>query len=242
MLAEYKHTGDFKEDIAQLSLMPGLEYLAELENNPDIDVDWQKAEETYRTWDESQSGMAGPMMAVIAIVISIVSFGSASALAAGMMGMTLSSTGALVGATVGPLQIAMHAALTAGISSLTVQVGCAVADAAVGGDLGNNLEDIISSDGLKSLATAMVSAGVISYANHLAGLDNAATGIDAAGNNTAEYKRANEIIDNLKRHTISAGIRSGAEALIEGESFTDSLRDNFRYAGASFLNETISAE
>ena len=57
VVAEYKHTGDFDSDIAQLSKMPGLEYLADIKDDPNLNVDWVQVQETYKEWHDNQKNI-----------------------------------------------------------------------------------------------------------------------------------------------------------------------------------------
>ncbi len=160
VVVEFKEsTGDVRKDAELLANVEGLQWMGDLLQRDD--VDWVAVQEIHDQWSKSDGGLAPGGMLIVAIIASAVTAGAASSLAAACSGLTVVN-GAVVtaGATAG--QLAMHAALTAAFTSLSAQVATSLADAAAGGDLGTNLSNIVSVDGLRSLATTMIMAGIIS--------------------------------------------------------------------------------
>lgn len=166
-MVQYKETGNVQEDIAQLAQAPGLEWMAEIANRDD--VDWQAVQEVHDKWSKSDSGLGMGVMLIVAIVASAVTAGAAPELALASIGLDTAmingvSTIVVAGTTTAATstQLALYSAITAGLTSLGAQVSVGLADAAAGGDLGDNLSDIVSIDGLRSLAASMVLAGTLS--------------------------------------------------------------------------------
>nr|WP_321255397.1 filamentous hemagglutinin N-terminal domain-containing protein [uncultured Pseudodesulfovibrio sp.] len=153
-------TGDVRKDAELLSNVEGLEWMGGLLERDD--VDWQAVQEIHDQWSKSDSGLGMGAMLIISIVAAAVTAGAASELALAAMNLTT-----LEGATA--MEMAVHAALQAGFVSLSAQVTTSVADAAAGGDLGNNLKNIVSADGLRSLMASMLLAGTMTtYASDFA--------------------------------------------------------------------------
>jgi len=126
------------------------------------DVDWQAVQEVHNLWRESDSGIGAGGMLIVAIITSAVTAGTASSLALSTMGLQVAANGTIVtaaGTAASATQLAMHAALSAAFTSISAQFATSVADAAAGGDLGNNLGNIFTESGLRSLAASMMLAG-----------------------------------------------------------------------------------
>ncbi|EXE26566.1 DUF637 domain-containing protein [Acinetobacter pittii] len=166
---------ELRDAILDLSKKPGNEYLKELVNRKD--VDWQKVLLTQKDWDYKQQGLTAAGAAIIVIIITIVTMGTGTAAAAGAAGGTAAS-GTTVGlgasmigsagvttATVGGVTTitgvsTLGAMANAAITSLATQAGVSLINN--GGDIGKTLKDLGSKDSIKSLATSVVTAGVLS--------------------------------------------------------------------------------
>ena len=171
-------TLDLKQQAQQLATQPGLAYMAQLAQRND--VQWQQVQLASQHWDFSQSGLTGAAAAVIAIAVAIVTYGAASALSASMMagaGMTTTagaagaSTVAVAGAGAGvagsavaggtvltTTGAALSSAAAAGMSSLTSEA--AVSLAGNGGNIGQTLHDLGSSQSVHNIVASMLTAGV----------------------------------------------------------------------------------
>lgn len=142
----------FDEQMNAFGDMEGLEWIAELRNNPDIDIDWEKIETAYEDWDESNTSLSAAAMIVIMIIVTVCTAGAGAG---------------IVGAAAGSWQAAVaNAAFTSMMSTATA----ASANATVnGGDpleiVEAGYEAVLSEDGARSMATAMVTAGAMSYVN-----------------------------------------------------------------------------
>ena len=145
---------------------PGMGWMNQIQNDPALNklqINWQGVPLEQRQWAESQGSLTEAGGAVVAIVATVVTWGAASGVgAAAGSAVGGGTTGAVVGA-----------AVAAGVSSIAAQ-------AAVGlinhnGNISAVLEDLASSRGIKSVATAMVTAGVVQGLNIGLGLTGPAS-------------------------------------------------------------------
>jgi len=135
---EYRATGDLDQDIAQLSQAPGLAWMADLKNDPN--VDWVAVREVHKEWLEESEGLSGPASAVIAIAIAY----ATSGLGAQLAGLAANSTAGL--------------ASSAAFSSLASQA--VISSINNQGDLGAIFKDLTSLDFIRTLAVASLTAGL----------------------------------------------------------------------------------
>ncbi|MDP3430195.1 MAG: hemagglutinin repeat-containing protein, partial [Desulfomicrobium sp.] len=222
VVVEYKETGDVRRDVELLAQKPGLEWMAPLLERDDIN--WQAVQENFSKWNRTDSGLAPAATLVIAIAAAAATAGAASSLALSVMGLEVSTlTGAVVVAgtqvAATSVQLAMVSALTAGITSIAARLAVNVADAAAGGDLGKNLESMVSEDSVRSLLTTMVTAGVLS----------------TTASTFASYGPAGEVMANTVVKTVTSNIVGGEDL---EKAFLTSLASSF----ASYAKSEISAE
>lgn len=147
------------EQVAELSKFEGLEWMADVRaNHPD--ADWTAIEAKYEEWNEKNTSLSPAFAAVIAIVVAVATQGAAASVAgalvetAGFAATATTATGVVVASTATTV-------VAAGVSSLFVQASLAVANGAANGDVGGALEDLASSDTIKSIVIAMVTAGAM---------------------------------------------------------------------------------
>jgi filamentous hemagglutinin len=126
------------QTVEALSQQPGLSYLRDLQSDPK--VNWQAIELAREHWSYSQQGLTPAGAALLSVAIAAATGGAGSSLA-----------GAASGSTMG-------AAANAGFSALTAQAGVALVNH--GGDVGKALEALGSSDTVKNIMVAMLTAGV----------------------------------------------------------------------------------
>ncbi|MEM9101206.1 MAG: restriction endonuclease fold toxin [Pseudomonadota bacterium] len=194
-----EYEGQFDEDgnalnmdaqIDALSQMPGLEWMGQVrEEIPD--ADWTAIEAKYEEWNEKNRSLSPAFAAVISIAIAIASGG------VGTAGLSF-----------------WQAALNAGVLSLESQLIMAVANGAVNGDIGGAMEDLASSDTLRSLAVTMVTAGAT---NALGDLDffQVVKGQEA-------ISLQQQIAQAVTNATVSAGVSS---LILDGD--LDNFSDSF---------------
>ncbi|XPV77629.1 MAG: DUF637 domain-containing protein [Desulfovibrio sp.] len=185
------------------------------------DVDWQAVAEVHKHWEKSDGGMGGPGMALVSMVVAV----------------ALSWTGVgsyIAGTTLGMAEGAMSAAVAAGFNTLISQATMQLF--ANGGDIGATLEALASEDTIRSLAVAMITAGLTSKISDMmstetatdaaAGVDgsvgaegaidgasnvaDAANGIgDAAGQATEQVSKIDKFINELVAKLKDGAISTG---------------------------------
>jgi len=101
---------------------------------------------------------------------------------------------------------ALQTAMVTGINTLAASAGSQLA--ANKGNLGDTFKNLASSDSLKSLAAAMVTAGV---------LHNAGSDLGLPVNST-------ELVDKIHVAVVETTIKSGISTAIKGDDFADSLK------------------
>ncbi|TVZ37139.1 putative hemagglutinin DUF637 [Alteromonadaceae bacterium 2753L.S.0a.02] len=148
----------FEEQMDAFGDMEGMEWISELRNNPDVDIDWEKIETAYEEWDESNTSLSAAAMIIIMIIVSICTAGAGAALAA-----TMTSTTIAAGSTTAAI-------LNAGFTAMMSTAAAASANATVNGAdplevFESGYEAVLSQDGARNVATAMVTAGVMSNIN-----------------------------------------------------------------------------
>ncbi len=227
VVVEFKEsTGDVRKDAALLSNVKGLEWMGDLLERDD--VDWVAVQEFHDQWDKSDGGLGAGGMLIIAIIASAVTAGAASSLALAATGLefamvngvsTLVVAGAETVTVASSMQMAVYTALSAGFTSIGAQVITSVADAAAGGDLGNNLGNIASVDGLRSLAATMILAGTLT----------------TYGSDFAKMGAPGEIMAKTTVKTLTSTI-------VGGEELEDAFRTALGSTFASYAKGEITSE
>ncbi|HSX93407.1 MAG TPA: DUF637 domain-containing protein, partial [Hydrogenophaga sp.] len=149
-----------RQQIQQLSTQPGLQYLAELSQRPD--VDWRAIELARREWDHEAQGLTGVGAALLMAVVAYFTMGMGTELAITASGGTSSATAAALTtttATGATVYTAAGAAINAGFTTLAGTA--AVSFVNNGGDLSAVFKDLGSSDGVKQLLVSMAGAGLV---------------------------------------------------------------------------------
>ena len=203
---DYKATGNLDSDIEQLSQAPGLAWMADLKDDPN--VNWNAVREIHNDWSETHEGLSGPAAAVIAIAVAIATQG---------WGATL------VGAAEGT---AIAAASNAGMSSLISQASIALISNK--GDLGATFDDLATSEMVRSIAAAMLSAGL---------------SVELGGGQLwyrPENLQSAELMAHLQQELISAGVKTGVDTVVSGEDFGEAFKSNLRFAGAAVFGASFS--
>ncbi|MDC5288320.1 DUF637 domain-containing protein [Acinetobacter baumannii] len=216
---------EIRDAILDLSKQPGNEYLKELVNRKD--VDWQKVLLTQKDWDYKQQGLTAAGAAIIVIIITIVTMGTGTAAAAGAAGgtaasgttvglgasmigsagITTTAAGAIVPSTLGAMA-------NAAITSLATQAGVSLINN--GGDIGKTLKDLGSKDSVKSLATSIVTAGVLSK---IASIDQMKALQETAKSGEFFTNLSGRVGQALVNSTVSASV----DTAINGGSLSEKL-------------------
>jgi hypothetical protein len=171
----------------------GLDYLNALANNPN--VDWEKVALAHDQWSYDQAGLTGAGAALLTIVVTYFSMGTASGLAASVATTTGSA--------------AMGAAVGAGFSALASQAAVAMVNNK--GDIGKTLEQLGSEESIKGLLTTMLTAGALDKLNSTMGWQDISP-------KTADF--ASNFGKSMANNFASASINSA----LTGSSLEDGLQ------------------
>ena len=97
------------------------------------------------------------------------------------------------------------------------------------GNLGDAFQDLATSDAVRSVAAAALTAGLLEGA-----------GVADLSNNSLDFSAPADVLPHLKDQLIAAGVRSGVDTTITGADLSDSLKNNLRFAGAAILGAQVS--
>ncbi|MRT38432.1 filamentous hemagglutinin N-terminal domain-containing protein [Acinetobacter sp. RIT698] len=191
-----------RDEILKLANQPGNEYLKDFVNRND--VDWNKVILAQQVWDYKSQGLTGAAAAIIVLIVAIVTYGAGTAVigtttAGGgsitFGGITLATTTASGVTTYTAVGAMVNAALT----SLATQTSLSLINNK--GDLSKTLKELGSKEYIKSLATSVVTAGI---------LDSVSKTLNLPTNST-------DIVDKIYANTITALTSSVIEASINGD-------------------------
>jgi hypothetical protein len=237
--------GNLKDQIAALSQQPGMGYLNDLASNPNIK--WEQVKLAHDQWSYSQQGLTPAGAALLSIAIAVYTGGMGAELlgttttAAGAAG---ASTTALAGTTLATTTAATAtaasvttftaagAALNAGFSALAASAGVSFVNN--GGDIGKTLSDMGSTDNIKNLVLAMVTAGVLSELG---------SSFKIEGKNLNDIKVADGFQANLGKAVVNNLANAGVTSVLTGTSLEDNIKTGlvsaFISAGAGQAANTI---
>ena len=194
-------------NLADLAKQPGMAWVNQIANDPALanSVEWQRVQEEHKKWAYSQTSL-GPVAAlVVSVVVGMVA-GPVAAQAGTAAG------GAAAGAGMGStISAGVSTAVQAGVTALASRA--AVSFVNNNGDIGKVLEELGSSEGVKSIATAMVTAGVLEGLSKV--LPN---NLANATNGSAKFT------DQLQRQLIDGAASAVVRSAINGTSLEDELR------------------
>ncbi|SEM58073.1 filamentous hemagglutinin [Pseudomonas sp. ok272] len=182
---------------AMVQADPSMAWLKEAEARGD--VNWRQVKELHDSWDESHSGMGGPAMIIVIILVTYFTAGAAS----GFVGAG-ATAGSGTAMSAGLAATAAADAVAAGWANaaLTAVITSAASTAAVStinnkGNLGAAVKDTFSSDSLKNYIVAGGTAGLTS------GLFNDWTKT-STGTSTAATDATNGVLANTGQVVVSA--------------------------------------
>ena len=214
VIVEYKQDGSLSESIDSLSQLPELAWMGELKNRDDID--WQAIEEVHEQWQEHEEGVGGPGMTLVMIAIAIATGGAGS----GLLGLSQA-------ATAGTLS-AVQAAQVAIIDSFINQAASSLI--ANGGDIGAVFKDVLSKDGVLSLATAGATTGIT---NSLFESLDIPQGVSLSQLDTSQL---------VKTSLINAGVQSTLDAALYGNSLSDAFKNQLQTAAVNAIGAKLAAK
>lgn len=236
---------DLKNQAQTLAQQPGLAWLGELAQRQD--VDWQKIELATQSWDYKHAGLTQEGAIVVAIVVTALTWGAGSGLAATGESATLSGTAeagltattttstlggtalstttttvAVDGAvTTATTYTAAGAALNAGFSTLASQAAVSLVNNQ--GDVGKTLKDLGSKDSIKQIVASMLTAG-------------ATQGISSALNLPSPANAG--FADRFANYTTKAAVSAGVQSAVYGTPLSETAKT----ALVSSLAQTLTSE
>jgi len=211
---EIRDNGNIRETVDELSKQPGLGWMAQLRDNPD--VDWRKVAEIHNSWDYKAEGLSASGAAVIALAVAVAltATGAGSAVAASL----LSNTG-LAGSTVAA------AGVKAGFLSLCSQAAVSLANNK--GNIGAALTSLASESTLRALATAVLTASLTQGIANAAGLeDPGAAAFDA-----------DQLVYDIQFGAIHAATSATVGTVINGGNYAENLGSAFQSAATGVLGK-----
>ena len=220
--------GDFNEQIEAFRDMEGLEWLAEIHDDPTLDVDWTAVETVYNEWNEKNTSLSAAAMIIIAIVVSVVTAGAGAA---------------LVGAAA---QTATAAVANAALTSMVTISTQAASNALVNGGspleiFEASYESVLSEDSAKRIAVSMATAGA------MANLDaEFFTGMSDKFGTAGDLSLLGQATQAITHSAVSAGISTvvygdGLEEF--GDTFVVGLAQNaINTIGQGLTEKIIEAD
>ncbi len=191
---------------------PGMGWLEQVQNDAALNklqIDWQSVPLAQREWAEKQGSLTQAGGAVVAIVVAVLTWGVAS-------GVGAAASSGLSGATA----TVANAAVSAAVSSIASQ-------AAVGlinnnGDIGKVIKELTSKQGVKSIVTAMATAGVLQGLNIGLGMEGytaANVGTTLADGTTVGWTQV------LQRNLVNGVSASIVHSAIQGTSVEQGIKN-----------------
>lgn len=220
---------------AMVAADPELAWLKEAEQRGD--VDWRQVKEVHDSFKYSHSGLGGPAMIIIAIIVTYLTAGAASTLVAGATNAAAGSTMAAATAAT-----ATTAATSAGVGNImaTAVLTSAASNAAIStinnrGNLGAVLKDVTSSDNLKGYATSALTAGVT------AGVLDSAFGV--TGDNVNKITKGFDLskASDLAKFGTYLGAQGAVHAVAQTAVQGGSLGDNLQSALTGQVQHLLQA-
>ncbi|AOT11062.1 DUF637 domain-containing protein [Pseudoalteromonas luteoviolacea] len=198
-----EYTGDkslgLQQQLNTLAQMDNLRWLNQLMNNQQLQIDWQHQELLYEEWKTSKTTLSPAAMALLSIAVAIATQGAGTGL--------LES----IGAATTDLAVAMT---QAAVSTLASSAATSLAN---GNSLSETLEQMTSSDGLRSLAVAVVTAGALQQVSEMLGQ------ADSFLHLGAESSFVEQAYQAVVKATVRAGISSGLTNASFNEVFVGAL-------------------
>ena len=202
-------TVDLKAQAQELAQKPGMAWLADLTKRDD--VDWKTVQLVHDNWDYKHSGLTPEGGIVVAIVVTILTWGWASGVGAGLAegaGMTtgaVTSTGTAVLTTTGTVVSAVTATA---ITTLASQAAVSLINNK--GDVSKTLKDLSSDENVKQLLVSMLTAGATAGVTSGLNLPNPAT-------NTAFASR-------FTTYATQAAVSAGIQSAVYGKPLDQTLK------------------
>jgi filamentous hemagglutinin family protein len=212
---EIKAHGNLAQSIAALEQMPGTAWVKDLAKDPT--VTWGLISEAHEHWNYKSQGLTPAASAVLALAVTIATGGAGSTFGAAVAG---NSAVASAAASVGISQAAMAGMVSVGFKTLVAQATVSLVNNQ--GDLGKVLKDMGSQSNLRSLAAAVVTAGLVSHA----GLPVQPTGFTG----------------HLQASAIKSTIGAGVSLAMEGGNLNSAMNNIARGTVAGTIGGVVANE
>lgn len=231
------------DSLAVLAQQPGMAWVNQLANDPAFanSVEWQRVQEEHKKWAQSQTNL-GPVAAiVVSVVVGMVAgpvagqagnaVGGTVGVAAGE-GVALAGGGAFLTGTGLTISAGVSAAVQAGITALATQATVSFINN--DGDIGKVLNELGSSQGVKSIATAMVTAGVIQGLSNVLP-ENIANATNGSAKFTDQLQR--QLIDGTASAVVRSAINGTSLEVELNRSLTNALWNTVAAQGANAIGD-----
>ncbi|WP_246790047.1 DUF637 domain-containing protein, partial [Bartonella taylorii] len=222
IVVEYEKTGDLDKSLEQLSHSPGLSWIKQLRDDPELSkqVDWQAVQAEFKNWNYKAQGLTEAGAALVALAVTAVTGGAASGAASAI-------TGALgLGSST-----AMNAAIQAGVQALINKSAIALVNNR--GDIAAALHELGSSKNVLSIVSSMLTAGLTSQVTEMAGVGQSLP-------KTALF--VDRITREAEKNLIKAAIGTSVQTALEGGSFDKNFFNNLRTALSDTVGKTLAEE
>ncbi|WP_208434721.1 DUF637 domain-containing protein, partial [Bartonella taylorii] len=222
IVVEYEKTGDLDKSLEQLSHSPGLSWIKQLRDDPELSkqVDWQAVQAEFKDWNYKAQGLTEAGAALVALAVTAVTGGAASGAASAI-------TGALgLGSST-----AMNAAIQAGVQALINKSAIALVNNR--GDIAAALHELGSSKNVLSIVSSMLTAGLTSQVTEMAGVGQSLP-------KTAPF--VDRITREAEKNLIKAAIGTSVQTALEGGSFDKNFFNNLRTALSDTVGKTLAEE
>uniref|UniRef100_UPI0035D032EB DUF637 domain-containing protein n=1 Tax=Bartonella sp. TT29SHDZB TaxID=3243581 RepID=UPI0035D032EB len=221
-VVEYEATGDLDKSLEQLSLSPGMAWIKQLRDDPELSkqVDWQAVKAEFKDWDYKAQGLTEAGAAIVALAVTAVTGGAASGAASAI-------TGALgLGSST-----AMNAAIQAGVQALINKSAVALVNNR--GNIAGALHELGSSKNVLSIVSSMLTAGLTSQLTEMAGVGQSLP-------KTAPF--VDRIALEAEKNLIKAAIGTGVQTALEGGSLDKNFFNNLRIALSDTVGKSLAEE
>ncbi|WP_027707003.1 DUF637 domain-containing protein [Zooshikella ganghwensis] len=219
---EYAGEGSLDEIINNLSQSPELAWLKDVRSRSDIN--WQHVELALEEWDYKQQGLTKASAAIICIAVAVSTGGAGASL---LSGVTTNST--------------LVAMTQAAITNIATQATVSIAS---GNSIGETLHNLGSKQAIKSLATSVVTAGVLDVvdSNLFNSTPTAEAGSQAATANSSVLIDIPEQSLQMLSHAI---VNVSVDRLINGsaqDSFSQSLINSMALDAVNKIGATLAGK
>ncbi|WP_375673722.1 DUF637 domain-containing protein [Bartonella sp. TS82HLJMH] len=221
-VVEYEATGDLDKSLEQLSHSPGLAWIKQLRDDPELSkqVDWQAVKAEFKDWDYKAQGLTEAGAAIVALAVTAVTGGAASGAASAI-------TGALgLGSST-----AMNAAIQAGVQALINKSAVALVNNR--GNIAGALHELGSSKNILSIVSSMLTAGLTSQITEMVGVGQSLP-------KTAPF--VDRIALEAEKNLIKAAIGTGVQTALEGGSLDKNFFNNLRIALSDTVGKSLAEE